>query len=241
MAYKVEGFIGMSSTVIWLTLYVGIWTALLSGDPVALQAQMIYVLGMQALRELNLVPTWELSEKFRQGDVALELIKPVSLPVRTMAGYFGASLFRFLRALPIFVLGWLLLQLPFPSLDRLLLFALSAVFSHLIMSSGGVALAMIALWTVQFDQADDLWATMVVLFSGQLIPLHYLPDWAAALARLLPFSGIYYTPSAILSGTLQGGALLEALALQAGWAFLLCAGLGLMWRAGGRKLTIQGG
>lgn len=241
MAYKVEGFIGMGSTVIWLTLFVGIWSALLSGDPAALQAQLIYVIGMRTLSELNLVPTWELSEKFRQGDVALELIKPVSLPVRTMAGYFGASLFRTIRSLPIFVLGWILLGLPAPAWDRTLLFAFSAIFSHLITASGLIALSLIALWTVQFDEADNLWSTLVVLFSGQLVPLHYLPDWAANLARFLPFSGIYYTPSAILSGTLQGGALVQALALQVGWAVVLCSVLGLMWWAGGRKLTVQGG
>lgn len=241
MAYKVEGFIGIGSTVIWLTLLVGIWSALLSGDAAALQAQLIYVLGMRALSELNLVPTWELAEKFRQGDVALELIKPVPLPIRIVAGNFGSALFKLIRALPVFIIGWMLLRLPAPPIDRLGLYIFSAIFSHLITSCGLVALSLIALWTVQFDQADDFWATLVMLFGGQLVPLHYLPEWAANLAKWLPFAGIYYTPAAILSGTLQGGALWQALALQIGWALALCTILGLMWRAGGRKLTIQGG
>jgi ABC-2 type transport system permease protein len=241
MAYKVEGWIGIGSTVIWLTLYVGIWGALLKGDPVALQAQLAYVIAMRALSELNMVPTWELNDKFRQGDVALELIKPVSLPVRLVSGYFGASLIRVLRALPVFVLGWLFLGLAAPAPDRVGLFLISALFSHLIASTGPIALAMIALWTVQFDEADNLWSIAVVLFSGQLVPLHYLPDWVARFAQWLPFSGIFYTPSAILSGTLQGGALWQALAIQAGWAVALSAVLGLVWRAGGRRLTVQGG
>jgi ABC-2 type transport system permease protein len=241
MAYKVEGLIGLGSVAIWLTIFVGIWSALLRDDPAALRAQLLYVLGMQLISELNLIPTWELAEKFRQGDVGLELIKPVPLPARTMAGFFGRALFRALRAVPVFLAAWLLLRLPFPGLDRLVLYLCSAILSHLITSGGLFSIALIALWTVQFGEAENIWGILLTLFSGWLVPLHYLPDWAATVARLLPFSGIYYTPAAILSGTLQGGALWQALLLQCFWAVALCSLVALIWRAGSQKLTIQGG
>lgn len=241
MAYKVEGFIGMASTVIWFVLYLGIWSALLHNDPGALQAQFVYIIGMRLLSELNFIPAWELQDKFRQGDVALELIKPIPLPLRTMAGYFGRALFGAIRALPVYVVGWIVLKLPAPTWDRLGLFLISALFAHLITTGGLMCLSFISLWTTQFDEADSIWSLLVSLFSGMLVPLHYLPAGVAAVARVLPFSGIYYTPSAILSGTLQGGALWQAMGWQIGWAVVLCSGVGLIWRAGSRKLTVQGG
>jgi ABC-2 type transport system permease protein len=241
MAYKIEGVIGMGSTVIWFVLYLGIWSALLHNDPAALLTQFIYIIGMRLLSEFNLIPTWELQDKFRQGDIALELIKPIPLPLRTMADYFGRALFAVLRALPVYIVAWIVLKLPAPTWDRLGLFLISALFSHLITTAGLLSLSLISLWTTQFDEAENIWSLLVTLFSGALVPLHYLPDWAAAVARVLPFSGIYYTPSAILSGTLQGGALWQALGWQIGWAVVLCSAVGLIWCAGSRKLTVQGG
>lgn len=240
-AYKVEGWLGMVSSLIWFVVYAGIWTALLRGDPVALEQQMIYVVASRALAELHFLPTWEVSEKFRKGDVGLELIKPVALPLRILGDFLGRSAFRLLRALPIYIAIWLVFRLPAPSPAKLLLFVASGLLAWVITATFQLSLSLIALWTVQFDRAEDLWGIAASLFSGAMIPLYYLPGWIAGIAGFLPFAGIYFVPSAILAGTLSGGALLQALALQAFWALAGCGLLFSMWHAGQRKLTMQGG
>jgi ABC-2 type transport system permease protein len=240
-AYKVEGWLGLLSSLIWFVLYAGIWTALLRGDPAALQRQMMYVIANQFLSELHFLPTWEVSAKFRQGDVGLELIKPVSLPLRTLTDFLGRSLFRLVRATPVYILVWAVFRLPAPSFGRIGLFVVSAAFAWVINSTMLLALTMIALWTVQFDEGEQLFGILNSLLSGALIPLYYLPKWVSGIATFLPFAGIYFVPSAILSGGLSGMALVQALVLQAVWGLF---GIGLitaMWRAGSTKLVMQGG
>ncbi len=240
-AYKVEGWLGIGSSLIWFVLYAGIWTALLQGDPAALKVQMAYVIATRFLSELHFLPTWEVSMKFRQGDVGLELIKPLALPVRILGEFFGRSCFRLLRSLPIFVLIWVVFGLKAPSVLTVGIFVLSSLLGFVITATMQLALTMIALWTVQFDEAEQLFGIASSLFSGAFIPLHYLPAAVGAVAVFLPFAGIYYVPSAILAGTLTGGAMLQSLGLQVLWALVGTAVLSAMWMAGSRKLVMQGG
>lgn len=240
-AYKVEGWLGIFSSLVWFVLYSGLWTALLQGDPQALQRQIMYVIAAQFLGELHFLPTWEISNKFRQGDVGLELIKPVALPLRVLADFLGRSFFRLLRSLPVYLLIWFLFRLPAPPMSRVLLFVVSGLVGWVIIATIQVSLSLIALWTVQFDEAEQLFNVANHLLSGAFIPLHYMPRWFGPVAAYLPFAGIYYVPSAILSGTLGGAYLIRALVMQLVWATF---GLGLittMWRAGSRKLVMQGG
>jgi ABC-2 type transport system permease protein len=240
-AYKVEGWMGMASSLIWFVLYAGIWSALLKGDPSAMSRQMGYVIASRFLSELHFLPTWEVSAKFRMGDVGLELIKPVALPLRILADFLGRSLFRLLRSFPMYLLMWVLFKLPVPTASTLVLFLVSGLAAWVITACFQLALSLIALWTVQFDEAEQLWGIASSLFSGVFIPLYYLPSWVAGLATYLPFAGIYFVPSAILAGTLGGEALWQALGLQLFWAVAGCAVLYAMWFAGQRKLTMQGG
>lgn len=240
-AYKVEGWLGIMSGLIWFVLYAGIWTALLRGDAAALQRQMIYVIANQFLGELHFLPTWEVSGKFRQGDVGLELIRPVALPVRILADFFGRSLFRLLRALPVYTIIWIAFGLPAPSPGRVGLFVVAGLFGWVIVASLHLALTLIALWTVQFDEAEQLFGIANSLLSGAFIPLYYLPGWVANIAKFLPFAGIYFVPSGVLSGALTGADLLQAMALQVVWALFGVGVLTAMWRAGSTKLVMQGG
>lgn len=240
-AYKVEGWLGIASSLIWFVLFAGIWTALLRDDPVALERQMRYVIAARFLSELGFLPTWEIAEKFRMGDVGLELIKPVPLPVRVLGDFLGRSLFRTLRSLPVYIVIWFAFGLTAPGATALILFLGSALTGWVIAASFQLSLTLIALWTVQFNEAENIWHLASALFSGEFIPLYYLPAWAGALAAYLPFAGTYFVPSAILAGTLTGPDLWQALGLQVIWALAGCGLLAAMWLAGQRKLTMQGG
>jgi ABC-2 type transport system permease protein len=240
-AYKVEGWLGIFSSLIWFVIYAGIWTALLRGDAEALQRQMMYVIAGQFLGELNFLPTWEVGAKFRQGDVGLELIKPVALPVRILGDFFGRSLFRLLRATPVYLIIWIAFGLPAPTVTQVGLFVLTGLIGWVIISTLTLSMSLIALWTVQFDEAEQLFGIGMSLLSGSMIPLYYLPAWVGSVARFLPFAGIFFVPSAVLAGTLSGADLLQAMVLQVVWALVGVGTLTSMWRAGSTKLVMQGG
>lgn len=240
-AYRADAWLGMASSLIWFMLYVGIWRAVLRGDSDALNRQMAYVIISRGLSELHFVPVWEVANRFRQGDVGLDLLKPLALPIRFVADFFGRSLFRLLRAVPAFALIWWAFGLDLPGTDQALLLPITALLGYVITVSLNLAISLIALWTVQFNQAQTIYWTIANLLSGAFIPLHFLPDGVRSVAAYLPFAGVYYVPSAAFSGSLTGAALAQALTLQATWAAASVLILYAVWTAGSRRLVMQGG
>ena len=62
---------------------------------------------------------------------------------------------------------------------------------------------------------------IVIVLSGNLIPLPLFPDWLQPLLALQPFAGLIDTPFRIYSGHLTGATALAALARQAVWTLIL--------------------
>jgi ABC-2 type transport system permease protein len=81
----------------------------------------------------------------------------------------------------------------------------------------------------------------VIMFSGNMIPLGFFPDWAQPLLIAQPFAGMLDIPIRIYIGTLSGGAAWTGLALQAFWILVFVA-VGRGWMTGVmRRLEVQGG
>lgn len=239
-AYAFFNWMGLIGNFTFLLMFVAIWSVLLKDDPVARAQMMTYVLVTRFLRELNFLETWEINIRFQRGDVGLELIKPLPYPVRIASDFFGRSIFRALRTLPAFAILGPLIGVTWPSLNVLPAFLVSVLLSWAVNACIWLALALVALWTVQFE-GHMFVDVLQALFSGEFLPFWYLPPAIAAIAPFTPFAGIYFTPAAIFSGALTGAQLLPALGMQALWAVIGVAGLAAMWRAGSRRLVMQGG
>lgn len=241
-AYRVEAGMNMVGTFAMLGLYMAIWTAVLHGNPAERARMLEYAFITNILSQWHFLPMWEIEMRFRQGDVALELVKPVALPVRFLADFFGRVLFRMLIALPTYaILAPLLGVLHWPGWPTFSLFVLSALLGWIMNAALRWCMAAIALWTVQFNEGEQLFQVLMSLFSGAFLPLWYMPGVVAAAAEYLPFPGVFYVPTAIFTGGLAGPAALKALGIQAAWAAAGCALVALQWRAGARKLSVMGG
>lgn len=82
---------------------------------------------------------------------------------------------------------------------------------------------------------------VVILFSGNLVPLALFPDWARTAVLVQPFAGVFDIPCRIYFGALSGGMAWTAMGLQLFWSVLLIW-LGHLWlEAVMRKLEVQGG
>ena len=82
---------------------------------------------------------------------------------------------------------------------------------------------------------------MNTLLGGMIVPLDFYPDGLRVMADLLPFRATLYTPVALLSGKLAGGALAFGLVHQVVWFGLLAAASLALEPRGLRRLTTQGG
>ena len=86
-----------------------------------------------------------------------------------------------------------------------------------------------------------LFNALIIVFSGNLLPLALYPDWARTALLVQPFAGMLDIPLRLYVGELSGAAAAGGLALQAGWTLTLIA-LG-RWALSRvmRRLEVQGG
>lgn len=188
---------------------------------------------------------WSIGEDVQTGNIAMNLIKPVSYQLRqyfAALGYFVVNLTSIF--LPLYlaysIYNYAALGI-LPSIPVLLLYFLSTFLSSLLLFFINYLFGLAAFfveYVFGFIYAKE--AVMRVL-SGQLIPLSFFPVPILAVFRFLPFAGLVYTPTMVYLGKFTGMELALNLALQVVWVFLLMGLTQFVWNRAIRRLTILGG
>jgi ABC-type uncharacterized transport system permease subunit len=184
---------------------------------------------------------WEIPEHIRSGQVAVDLVKPISLPLRYMAEQAGHNLIYLLLSLPAYLLILPFVPLRLPDLAGWGWFTLAWLLAYLVNSLLNLIVGSAAFWTIT---AEGLWPVVnfgMWVLSGRIIPLWYMPDWFSTLARWLPFQAAYFTPVAAFTGRLHGPDLWRALILQAAWVVALGLLTHWIWARATRKVVVHGG
>ena len=184
----------------------------------------------------------ELSRRVIDGDVVVDLARPLHLFARHLAEGYGTSAYYLLaRTLPIYVLATSLYGLA-PPLQPELLWLPASLFAAIGLSSlVGYAFAASAFWLESGEGVVRFLPMLAFVFGGVVVPLDFYPAPLRALCDLLPFRAVIYTPVALATGKLTGAALAYALVHQALW---LAGGVAIargLERRGTRRLAALGG
>jgi ABC-2 type transport system permease protein len=220
--------------------------------PMAFAQVASYVwLGQALLAMLPWNVDAEIQAMVRSGAVAYELCRPIDLYglwfARSVAHRTAPTV---LRAVPMAVFASI--GLPLIGLGEWRLappasgvagagFVAALACALALGSALSTLLNILLLWTLQSEGVFILATALVSLFSGLLIPLPLLPDWAQTVVGWLPFAGIMDPPFRIYSGHIPSGGLALVLARQIGWTLAIVVfGRWLLGR-GMRRVVVQGG
>ena len=231
---------GLSIIMVWEAFY----RSGTARQPMTLPEVITYVWLGQAM--LSLIP-WnvesDIRDAIRSGAVVYELLRPLDLYwhwyVKTAATRLA---FLALRATPLFFIAGLCFHLgPPASTASGAAWALSMVGAALLACAISTLMAASHLWTIAGEGVEGLVVTLVLVFSGALVPLPFFPQWAQTALDFLPFRGLIDVPFRLYLGHLPPLAVFPLLAHQLAWTLaLLLAGRGLLGR-GLRRLVVQGG
>lgn len=193
----------------------------------------------------------EVAQAVRTGAIAHDRLRPVDAYALWFARSMGWIAARVLPRLALMV-GFAMLVLPLVGAGAWgwrapagatagLLFLLSSGLGLLL----GTALVMalnIATAAALNERGINAFAVpVVIVLSGNMLPLALLPDaWQAALL-LQPLAGLLDIPARLYFGQLAGQEAAGALALQAAWVVLLVAAGRLALARTLRNLQVQGG
>ncbi len=257
LQYRAAAYAGFVTQCWWggikiMVLAAFYGSAAAAGAPMSLAQAITYTWLAQGL--LALMPWFgdpEVAQAVRTGAVAYDRLRPVdayTLWFVRSAGWIAA------RVLPrvALMLAFAGIVLPMVGLDQWAWqppgglaagagFAASALLALLLSAAFVMLLNIAAAAALNERGINTLAAPIVIVFSGNLLPLALLPDaWQTALL-LQPLAGVMDIPARIYFGQLDGALMLAALGLQCAWIVLLVAfGRAAMARTM-RRLEVQGG
>ncbi len=188
-------------------------------------------------------PPLDIAERIRNGDVAIDFLRPVDIQFCYLATDLGrAGCALLLRGLPSIIAGLLAFELAMPH-DALpyllgtLSVALAVTISYLLL----FAVCLAGFWMIETRGIRLLYQIVATFLAGLFVPVHLFPGWLRIGAELTPFPSLLQGPIDVLSGRASGLGSLEIVAVQVLWVVVAILLGRLLLRAGRRKLEVQGG
>lgn len=248
LAYRFEFISSIGTNLFFLFGSVYLWKTAYSGldsvggvDEGQMITYAIVSVLMGAVFQISV--DGNLFTKVRQGDIALDFIRPVRLPIFWLVEDLGKSLTAITKfCLPVLIVAVLLVKVPAPAtLPGGLLFIPSCLLSYLMLWQMAALVGFSAFWVIELGNVGSIKNMIVRILSGQMIPLWLFPDSIQRVSQYLPFQYTYQTPLEIYIGNIRPLDALPILGIQTAWILSFVAILAIVWRRAQRRVFVQGG
>ncbi|MDH6110686.1 ABC-2 type transport system permease protein [Kitasatospora sp. MAP12-15] len=185
----------------------------------------------------------DVQERFRTGDIAVDLYRPVDFLGWWLAADLGRAAFHLLaRGLVPITFGVLLFHARLPhSVLTWPVFLLSVLLAVLVSFALRYLVSLTGFWLHDSDGVRAVMLVVSMFLSGMLLPLGLFPDGLREAAQALPWAALIQVPTDIFLERDSASAALGALGFQLLWAVLLLAAGRAAQLLATRKVVVQGG
>ncbi len=248
MAFRLRYYTGILTYLINVTVYYFIWQAVyFGGEPIAgydLGQMITYVAVGWIIRSFY----WstidqEMAYEVLEGNIAVTLIKPVSVQWMWLARGMGESAFRLgMLTAPTALTITFIFPVQGPASGKHVALFISAVLgSFFLMGAINFLIGTCAIHLKSILALIRAKYWLIELLSGLLIPMTFFPETVRTILAWLPFQHIAFTPLQLYLGKLELPDALLTVLTQWLWAAVLL-GLGQQWwKRTVRRITVHGG
>jgi ABC-2 type transport system permease protein len=200
-------------------------------------------LSQGMLGSVNLTGRTDLALRVKDGQVAVDFLRPVDLQAATIATEAGASLFALIpRGLPSVLLGAVAVGMQLPTSAVFYLLGAVSLLLGIVISAATVYLIAVAgFWLVETRGLQILYMLASGFLGGLFVPITLFPQWLRIIAAATPFPSVMMYPVDVLSGLGGAGHAAGLVLTQLAWLAGVAATGQMLTRAGRRRLEVQGG
>lgn len=244
--YRFEVFTEIGSLVLRVYLLKCVWVALYAQNAAPLNLPLHSMLTYATLALLmslilEVDGTRLIREKLREGSIATDLMKPISVPLYYFSDGLGNTALHAILVVPSLLVALLIVHIDVPNVATLGVFALSFLIGYGVNFFVNFVMNAVAFWTLETFAIQLIVRWVSDLLSGQIIPLTFFPGVLGKIVFALPFAAIYSTPLLIYVGIIPPSGWAIALLVQVGWLALFATLAAIIWRAASRRIVVQGG
>ena len=206
IAYRVEYFTSVLNAFLYIFIFTSVWTALIPEGTTAgglSRTQMIAYAVFSTLIKASMGRNESLiSSRVKSGEIAIDLMRPYSIPLMYLADTLGATLFQmFSRSIPLLVFCYFVFDIDLNiSFETLLMFAPVYVLAFIIFFLMLLLISSISFFIVDIFPLWIFYWALITLASGAIIPLDFFPEGFAKFLVYTPFPYLFYFPTMILLG-----------------------------------------
>lgn len=236
----------VGSLVLRVYILRSLWTALYAQNAapenLPLHAMITYAtVAMLMSLILEVDGTRLIREKIREGTIATDLMKPISLPLYFFSDGLGQTALHALLVVPSLLCALLLVHVDVPGPATFAAFLVAFAIGYCVNFFLNFMMNSIAFWTLETFAVQLIVRWASDLLSGQILPLTFFPGILGRLLFGLPFAAIYSTPLLIYVGVIPPERWVASIATQLAWLIAFAGLSAVVWRAASRKVVIQGG
>lgn len=248
LSYRFEVFSSIFVNIVIIFASVFLWkTAYRGVDSVAgiNESQMITYAILAALMGTLFSFNVEnvVGSRIREGDVAVDYIKPVSVFGMYFAQDLGNVITAFFqKLLPVLILVSIFFGFPLPSSKLSFIIALiSCIFSYIILWLICAISAVSAFWLIDLGPMDSVRDAIVRLLSGSIVPIWFFPEKVQRVLEFLPFVYTYQLPIGIYIGKTPTDVGIKTMCIQILWVVVLLFIFNFLQSKAKKNLLVQGG
>jgi viologen exporter family transport system permease protein len=247
LQYRVMLAIWLVWTVVEPVIYLVVWSTVArsSGGQVGgygpSEFAGYYLLAMWVTQLTFTWLMWEFEFRIRHGQFSPKLLRPIH-PIHSDIA--ENVTYKLLTAVVLFPVTFLLIYLFQPTAATtwadVALFVPALLIAFVLRFVTGWTLALAAFWTTRVSAVNNLFFTVQIFLSGQMVPLSVLPDWLQTVTWLLPFRWMVAFPVELGLGRLDERAVAIGFAMQLLWTVASLLAVRVTWRSAIRRYTAVG-
>jgi ABC-2 type transport system permease protein len=181
--------------------------------------------------------------KIQDGTLSGELIRPIHpMLTNALVNNISFKMLTILGFIPIWIVLFFLYKPDYSSvtLNGILLAIPAMVIGFLIGFLLSATITSLAFWTTRVYSIHEFYYALILLFSGQFVPLTLMPKLIQEIAQYLPFQFLIYYPIQLILGKLSNAQIIQGYITSSIWLIVAITVFNFVWRNGVKRFSAVG-
>lgn len=181
--------------------------------------------------------------KIQDGSLSGELVKPIHpMLTNALVNNIAFKMLTIMGLIPIWIILFFLFKPDFSgvTLFGVLLSIPAMVLGFVIGYLLSAAITSLAFWTTRVYSIHEFYFAIILLFSGQFVPLPLMPKVIQDIAQFLPFQLFMYYPIQLILGRLSTEQIIQGYVMAGVWLVISILFFNWVWREGVKRFSAVG-
>src|SRR5687768_3742552 len=235
----------------WLVspiIYLAVWTSIANtkGDVNGFTANdfITYYMTLLIVDQItsNIV-IHTFAYKIQDGTLSGELIRPIHpMMTNALVNNIAFKALFIMALIPVWIVLFFLFRPDFSNvaLSGILLAIPAMIMGFFVGFLLSATITVLAFWTTRVYSIHEFYYALILLFSGQFVPLTLMPKLIQDIAQFLPFQLLIYYPIQLVLGKLSSTQILQGYGMGVIWLVVSITIFNWVWRNGVKRFSAVG-